>query len=419
MQEYRPAVSNLNQETKKLLINVVKACQYEARKNRIHLHPEDFEDRVVFYTGIPRVTLQQIIYKDPNSAIYPKPDAIDFNNHFMILKSLSKLYERKEVPTFKLLLENVNEFLSTLTDQNLLDAKHFRQNIIMLGIDYYTVFNDTKLLMEDPKITFERYSYIKKIKQIRQQTNRVVYYVSEKIIDQNHNFNNPWNKTKHTSDISNGECVLFHAVSRNGFTNGLYCFSATEDDFYKWVVDILLGCLLPMSVVVMDNSPLHGPTKSKTITMFDTKSDMKKWLRNHNVPFSDTMSKSELYQLVKNHPNIDEVPRVDRVIKANGHQVLRLPTHFEDFSPIDHIWQDIKRYLEKEDDLHDEILSMLANMPKQSYELYETDIAERENAMFTIDTEMDNALENFLHVFKDTAGDPSLSFLGMSSNTLE
>lgn len=399
-----PDISNLNQDTKKIVANILKACESEARGYRIQIPPEDFEDRVAFYTGIPKSTIHQIMKKD-SSAIYPKPSSIDLINHLLILKTLGKFYERKEVPSFKLLLTRVNQFLSTMNDQSrFLDADNFKQNMTMLGIDYFTISNDTKLLMEDPKITFQRYSYLKKIKKIRQQKDTVIYYIGERIIDQYRNFRNPWNKVEHKADISSGDCVLFYAVSKNGFTNGLYCFSATEDDFYRWVVDILLGCLLPSSVVVLDNSPLHGTSKSKTISMFDTKSVMKKWLRNHNVPFSDAMNKSELYQLIINHANIEEIPRVDHVIKAHGHQVLRLPTHFEDLSPLDHIWQDIKRQLQDEKDLHDKILSIFKNTPKETYELYEADIVKGENAMFLIDTETDNALEKILQDLKNTSG---------------
>lgn len=388
-------------DLKGIILNLVKKCEFEAKNNSLQIPLEDFEDRVLYYTGIPKTTLHQILNKN-TSVIYPKINNIDFQTHVTILKSLCKFYERKNMPSFRDLFNQVQLF-SSLKGYPVQDAEQFKLDVTLLGINYQTIFNDTKLLMEDPKITFERNSYLNKITQLRKQQKYVFYYISEKIIDKNYNFNNPWKQNGQTSDICNGEYILFHAVSQSGLVNGLYCYSATEDDFYKWVVDILMGSLYPGSVVVLDNSPLHGTPKSKSITMFDTKIDMKQWLRKHNVPFSDSIKKSQLYQLVKNHADIEEIPRVDQVIKANGHQVLRLPTHFEDLSPIDHIWQEIKRNLGKPRvDLHDDILAKFANISKDSYELYEKDVVEREKTLLLLDMEMDNLLDEFLSDLKNT-----------------
>ncbi|KAJ8719014.1 hypothetical protein PYW07_016570 [Mythimna separata] len=395
------------QDTEKILFSILKTCEWEAKINRLKIPLEDYEDRASYYAGISKMKLQQILKKN-TSTIYPKMNTIDFNTHLLILKCLCNFYEQKKIPSFTILYNYVNEFLTNLGGEPVQDYEQFAQDVITLSIDYQTIFNDTKLLMEDPKITFQRYLYLKKITQLRQEKSCIFYYISERIIDKNYNFDNPWKQNSQTDDIfCNKECILFHAVSKTGLVNGLFSYSATEDDFYKWVSDILLDSLHPGSVVVLDNSPLHGRSKSKSITVFDTKSDMKQWLRNHNVPHSDTMNKSQLYQLVRKHADIEEIPRVDQIIKANGHQVLRLPTHFEDLSPVEHIWQDIKTNLqEPKDDLHDDILSTFANIPTESYELYENDIIERENALLLLDTQIDNVLDDFLSDLKDKASRP-------------
>ncbi|KAJ8724441.1 hypothetical protein PYW08_015915 [Mythimna loreyi] len=398
------------QETEKILINMLKKCELEAKTNSLQIPLKDFEDRVSYYTGIPKLTLQQI-QNENTSRIYPKISSVDFNFHLVILKCLCSFYEHKKIPTFTLLFKKVNEFLAKLSCEPVQDPEQFRRDLIALGIDYQTISNDTKLLMEDPNITFSRYSYLKKITQLRQQQKYVFYYISERIIDANYNFNNPWQHNSQETDICKNQCVLFHAISKKGLTNALFNYSATEDDFYKWVRDILLDCLHQgnsrASVLVLDNSPLHGRPKSKSITMFDTKSDMKQWLRNHNVPFSDAMKKSQLYQLVKKHADIEEIPRVDQLIKAHGHHVLRLPTHFEDLSPIEHIWKDIKsNFTEPRDNLHDDTLLIFANIPLESYVLYENDIIERENALFHLDSQMDNFLDIFLTDLKDNSSNP-------------
>ncbi|XP_021196457.3 uncharacterized protein LOC110380701 [Helicoverpa armigera] len=392
----QPHETDTAAEINKVIANMLKKCKLEAYNKEVEIPLEDFEERVFMYSGIDKSKLNKIIEREKLSDKYPKPHSIDFNAHKAILKCLVKFYELGKLPDMRSLFKCVNELVQI--KQN---VEQFKLDLAKLGLDYHPVFNDRRLLMEDPKITFERYTYLKKIREIRKRIPRVmIYYVGERIIDRKNLLNNPWKQNIHRSDITSGEFIFFHAISRKGFENGLFCYSATEDDFYKWVVDILLGSLAPSSVVILDNSPLHGACKSETISMFSTKHEMQMWLRKRDIPYSANMHRSQLYQLIKTHMDLDPLSRVDRVIKACGHEVLRLPTHFEDLSPIELVWELVRNTIVMQSDLHDEILSLFKNMPRKSYDLYEKAIEKRENDLFGLDVEMDEILESFLTALK-------------------
>uniref|UniRef100_A0A2A4J6B8 Tc1-like transposase DDE domain-containing protein n=1 Tax=Heliothis virescens TaxID=7102 RepID=A0A2A4J6B8_HELVI len=393
----RPIEIDMTAEINRVVVNMLRKCKLEANNKELEIPLEDFEERVAMYSGIPKSRLNKIAEKEKLSERYPKPHSIDFNIHKAILRCLIKFYEQGKMPHIRNLFESVNELVQTKQD-----IEQFRLDLSKLGLDYHPIFNDRRLFMEDPKITFERYTYLKKIREIRKRMPRpMIYYVGERIIDKNNMLNNPWKQNIHRSDITSGEFIFFHAMSRKGFENGLFCYSATEDDFYKWVVDVLLGALVPSSVVILDNSPLHGTFKSQTISMFDTKYEMQMWLRKRDIPYSSAMHKSQLYQLIKTHIDLDQLPRVDRAIKACGHDVLRLPTHFEDLSPIELVWELIRNTIVMQSDLHDEILSFFSNMPRKSYDLYEKAIEKRESDIFKLDSEMDEILDAYLTALKE------------------
>ncbi|CAH1635672.1 unnamed protein product [Spodoptera littoralis] len=278
----------------------------------------------------------------------------------------------------------------------------FVHDMNMIGIDHQSISNGKMLLMEDPKITFERSLFLKRMKNIR-QSDHVIYYVSERIIDDNCHFEKTWVRNCKSSTLVTNGHVFFHAISKQGFTNGIFCYSPTEYDFYKWIIDVLLPSLKPVSVIVFDNSPLHGTPKPNKVSMFDTKDEMRKWLCENNIPHTNSMKKSELYHLIENCvSSMNTSAQVDRVIKANGHQVVRLPTHFEDLSPIDQIWQDIKSFQSlSQNDLHNSILKYFLEIPNVAYGLLYDKIEKHENTLFELDEKIDEALDQYIKVLKE------------------
>ncbi|KAH9639455.1 hypothetical protein HF086_002144 [Spodoptera exigua] len=363
----------ITEDSEKIIINLLQKCQLDAEKLE-PIHFKDVKTRVLYYSGISRKKLETIIGRY-SSRECTKNHCVDFDTHVKILKSLLYFYEDKLHPAFKSLFEYTIDTQPATCEINYYQFIHDMQ---MISIDHQPIFNGRMLLMEDPKVTFERGIFLKKMKEIR-QSGLNIYYISERIIDNDFKFPKPWIRNCKSSKLVTHEHVFFHAITKQGFTNGIFCYSPTEYDFYKWIIDILIPLLKTASVIVFDNSPLHGTPKPNKISIFDTTDEMRQWLRENNIPHTDSMKKFELYRLIENCVcNLDQSAQVDRVIKANGHQVMRLPINFEYLSPIDQIWQNILKFQSvSRTDIHNDIVKYFFEIPATAYDLLYKNVEEK------------------------------------------
>ena len=64
---------------------------------------------------------------------------------------------------------------------------------------------------------------------------------------------------------------------------------------------------------------------------------MRKWFLDNGIDCPEHLLKPEVYNFVKaNKPPKDYI--TDKLIKARGHTVLRLPLYLCDLNPIKNIW---------------------------------------------------------------------------------
>lgn len=146
--------------------------------------------------------------------------------------------------------------------------------------------------------------------------------------------------------------IIVHAGGQGGFIDGaLLIFnskSKTGDyhtdmnfvNFSKWTREKLLPNLPPNSVIVMDNASYHSVQEDKKPTITSTKANMQTWLQRHNVEFDMSLRKCDLLNLIKQHGS-ENVYKIDEILKAAGHEVLRLPPYHPDLNPIELVWGDI------------------------------------------------------------------------------
>ena len=76
----------------------------------------------------------------------------------------------------------------------------------------------------------------------------------------------------------------------------------------------------------MDNASYHSriDPENRSPTTKNTKEQMKNWLIEKGIPFSDTLLKPEIYSIIKqNKP--PKVYAIDKIIESKGHMVVRLP----------------------------------------------------------------------------------------------
>ncbi|KAL1502818.1 hypothetical protein ABEB36_007908 [Hypothenemus hampei] len=96
----------------------------------------------------------------------------------------------------------------------------------------------------------------------------------------------------------------------------------------------------------MDNAPYHSILVEKQPNAAFTKAEIITWLRANNISHDNNLLKPELLQLAKMNRK-ENVYAIDELIRAHGHEVLRLPPYHCTFNAIELIWAQTKSYYNK------------------------------------------------------------------------
>ena len=93
----------------------------------------------------------------------------------------------------------------------------------------------------------------------------------------------------------------------------------------------------------MDNAPYHSvrTENSANPTSAWRKNDIKSWLDKHNIAYPPFALKPQLYDIAKLNKQPVEY-EADQLIRAAGHDVLRLPAYHCSLNPIELIWANLK-----------------------------------------------------------------------------
>ena len=152
--------------------------------------------------------------------------------------------------------------------------------------------------------------------------------------------------------------IVVHAGSSKGFVSNaslLFCSKSNtldyhgemnSDNFTKWISTQLIPNLEEPSLIVMDNAPYHSILAEKQPCTSSTKPQIRAWLEINNIPFDDKLTKPELLGLAKQNKK-ENMYVIDEMIRAHGHEVLRLPPYHCDFNAIELIWAHCKTYYNK------------------------------------------------------------------------
>lgn len=62
----------------------------------------------------------------------------------------------------------------------------------------------------------------------------------------------------------------------------------------------------------------------------------------HNKEVDDSMLKSDLYNIIKLHKPCFIKYTIDKIIRDEGYEVVRLPPNHPDLNPIEMVWAALK-----------------------------------------------------------------------------
>lgn len=136
----------------------------------------------------------------------------------------------------------------------------------------------------------------------------------------------------------NGASLLFKAGKA-----GDYHGEMNSSIFEEWMKNDFLPKLEEPCLIILDNASYHSRQADKVPTMSSRKEVMIQWLRGKHIPFSESATKDQLFQLIKPLTGTRSFV-VDQIIEEAGHEVLRLPPYHCQFNAIEMVWSQTKRY---------------------------------------------------------------------------
>lgn len=234
-----------------------------------------------------------------------------------------------------------------------------------MGFRYKTSQRKMYVRKESIDIVCRRISALRALKRHREE-GRIVVYVDETWFTTRMSHNKEWVDTSHavtsasySRQVPPGEgerFVVVAAGTAEGFIEDTFlCFPAknTSGDYHgemngelflRWLTSQVLPILENPAVLVMDNAPYHSQLTedSRCPTTATKKSDLIKWLEDRKIPFVNKATRPELLSICQqNRP--DPQYKVDNIIRAWGHDVVRLPPAHPELNAIEQVWGHMKR----------------------------------------------------------------------------
>ena len=136
-------------------------------------------------------------------------------------------------------------------------------------------------------------------------------------------------------------------VFRSKTNSADYHDKMNAEHFMDWFTHQLLPNIPPNSVTIPDNAMYHNKQKDKAPTTATRKDDIKKWLDEHNIQYSEKDIKKTLQDKVRQH-RPKSLYVTDELAEKYGHTVLRLPVAHCELNPIELAWALVKGYVAKQ-----------------------------------------------------------------------
>lgn len=378
-------------------------------------------------TGISERTIRKIVsegtpqdgtagtfkFQSPKKNLFPKKRMeVDSFTLGVIRRKVSQFY------TVKKIIPSLRKLRNELKAEDVIDCSHeyLRKIIREMGFRFVSCQSKRKLIIERHDIMALRWRYIRDISKYRAER-RPIIFLDETYVNQSHNVRKCWQSKEErgaTNAIGKGaRLIIVHAGSRDGFVNnGLLIFTSHSKsgdyhgdmnavNFQKWATEKLLPNIPQNSVVVMDNAAYHSTQIDKKPTMSSLKGHMQEWLKRKDVTFEESARKCDLMTLI-NQQKVEKQYRIDEIIKAEGHTVLRLPPYHPDLNPIELVWGDIKgelartaidSNLEKKKEV---LNSLFTNYSAEKWRKCDDHVIKNEEEYYRTDRVFDNEIDRLV-----------------------
>ena len=120
-----------------------------------------------------------------------------------------------------------------------------------------------------------------------------------------------------------------------------------SERYMKWLTERLLLRLEQQTVIILDNASYHNKQKDKAPISNSNKNEIRQWLDQRNIQYSNTDIKKTQLDLVKQH-RPEPLYLTDEAIHQYGHTVLRLPVAHCELIFNKLAWASVKGYVAKQ-----------------------------------------------------------------------
>jgi len=237
------------------------------------------------------------------------------------------------------------------------------------GFEFGTGVRSAQLKESDRIINMRR-QYLRQKRSNRDEKNQLIrpeVYLDESYINKNHSNDNTWYYEEDGIIIGKptgkgDRLIIINAITKDGWVpNSKLVFKATKktgdyhsnmnwENFSKWFQEKLLKNIPKNSLIIMDNASYHNvqveeafPKKGHSITQ------LREWLNRNEIPWTNDMLKSELYELCLRLASKPEF-MIDRIALKGGHIILRTPPYHPELQPIETCWAVVKNHVAKNND---------------------------------------------------------------------
>jgi hypothetical protein len=126
--------------------------------------------------------------------------------------------------------------------------------------------------------------------------------------------------------------LIFEGQKRTGDYHGSFNFEV----FYPWFTDRLLPSLSQKTCIILDRATYHMVPEERLLPNQMRNAAIQTWLTDRQIEWKDHWLKPKLVDLMSQH--IDQTPLVVKTAQAHSHEVLFLPVHHPELSPIELVW---------------------------------------------------------------------------------
>ncbi|XP_059053544.1 uncharacterized protein LOC131847872 [Achroia grisella] len=374
-------------KVKSIISTVLERCKKEHDSSTLQVPLDEYVQRASYYTAFPKNYICAL--EDEERNLLVKTEGLSIKQIIGNLECISKFLYNRTLPTYSLIYKTL---------KNSIDMPEFniyKREMYLMGY-HYKKTNNGPLLVEDPKFSFERFHYLSRIKKLRSKDANICY-IDVRIINEKQAFERLTN-LKDSSDENNDQFIFLHSISKNGYINGLCTNNICEENFTKWIIDILLPNLNPATTIVVDKTLFEIISPCKSISRYDSKYEMIEWLRSNSIPYYYEMEKPELYDLISNS-KIKPKCKLEQIIKAFGHNMLCLPLKLNKLTPIDLLWGHIiKLNIRKENEnsllsIKQYIVNYIKDLSPTMFDTFTKTVEQWENEIYQYDRSIEKLID--------------------------